>query len=334
MKRSTECSPQVPAKKDHVARANEPPPRRRLTSGAVLVDVLLCVFGALRREDLEVLQLTNRHFDSIIVSKLTGTGPRRYLGILYIHGYEKYRIATPEYGKKHGALMNCSSNEELTRRLHNSVVRQIEFMGAAMIDEKFFNVLYQLRAVWECGYVNAPNYFASVELFRRSFNELFLCRTLDMSTFGSIDTESDGSDSDESPPKLPEGESPTRLVDFRAVQQCNYLEVYGPNSLWTMTVADVVEWLHGETTKTEWPNKSRCMSVMGGFNDYGPLLEELKKKFFAATIAHPYTLSLPNNYADEDWPEDELYTNETTKEQLRFYVYTGENVVIEREPLE
>lgn len=146
-----------------------------------------------------------------------------------------------------------------------------------MIDEKFFNVLYQLRAVWECGYVNAPNYFASVELFRRSFNELFLCRTLDMSTFGSIDTESDGSDSDESPPKLPEGESPTRLVDFRAVQQCNYLEVYGPNSLWTMTVADVVEWLHGETTKTEWPNKSRCMSVMGGFNDYGPLLEELKK---------------------------------------------------------
>ncbi|KAH7708180.1 hypothetical protein AAVH_24550, partial [Aphelenchoides avenae] len=96
------------------------------TSGIlVLTDVILCVFEALRREDLEVLQLTNRHFDSIIVGKLTGTGPQRYLGILYIHGYEKYRIATPEYGKKHGALMNCSSNEELTRRLHNCVVRQI-----------------------------------------------------------------------------------------------------------------------------------------------------------------------------------------------------------------
>lgn len=146
-------------------------------------------------------------------------------------------------------------------------------MGA-MIDQRFFDALCDIRAVWERGYVNGPNRFASVELFQHAFNELFLCRTLDMSTFGSIDPESEESDSDDIPIDF---STPTKLIDFRAVRQCKYLEVYGLNKLWTMTDADVVEWLHSETTKTWWPNKTRCMSVLEGVTDSVALREELKK---------------------------------------------------------
>ncbi|KAH7708181.1 hypothetical protein AAVH_24551, partial [Aphelenchoides avenae] len=177
------------------------------------------------------------------------------------------------------------------------------FMGA-VIDQRFFCALYNIRAVWERGYVNAPNRFASVELFRHAFDELFLCRTLDMSTFGSIDPESDESDSDDIPNDFG---APTRLIDFRAVRQCKYLEVYGLNKLWTMTDADIVEWLHSETTETWWPNRTRSLSVLEGIEDSVGLREELKK----------------------DWPEEELHTNETTKEQLRIYAHTSENLVVE-----
>ncbi|KAH7704857.1 hypothetical protein AAVH_27942, partial [Aphelenchoides avenae] len=154
------------------------------------LELLNVIFGALSRDDLDALMLTNVLFRDIVLRDFAEE-PLRYFHRLHIRGQQNYAFEITE-----GNEELCEDVDEFSRRMRLVRVGGLQqvfltkkiLFSDTRFDEDIFQVLLPFKDAWRDGRLITQRCTASASVLERAFSELFFCTDIfvDIDLHGEI----------------------------------------------------------------------------------------------------------------------------------------------------
>ncbi|KAH7709812.1 hypothetical protein AAVH_22911 [Aphelenchoides avenae] len=269
------------------------------------LELLNVIFGALSRDDLDTLMLTNVLFRDIVLHDFAEE-PLRYFEELTIYDYESYR-----FNFLAGDTYYTEDNDDFTQSMRLGRVGKVVFEDSFFCEE-LFEMLLPLKDAWRLARLETPCNFRSHSVLQRAFSELFFCR--DMRLFTNL-----------------VGKLREPFVSFPPVRECASLFLRTPNPV---TVAELVEWLNLDA-HSKGPKELHVADsgLDGGVENFVQLL---KMDFFESKTARRYMVKVHQCAAYDRQPG--RFLNKDTSEVMSISLcetdVADRIVAVERKPMD
>ncbi|KAH7673093.1 hypothetical protein AAVH_42428, partial [Aphelenchoides avenae] len=138
------------------------------------VEVYVNILRHLSRSDLEALQLVDVYSRDVVATNFANDGPVHSFCALRIHRHGCYAVYRTQEGNFDQRIV-VHDDEELRARMKFATIERVRFDLDFAMDENLLQALGPIKTSWRQAECFPPCQFSSAEVFRRAFDELFLC---------------------------------------------------------------------------------------------------------------------------------------------------------------